>query len=185
MCSDTVLKLVVRHACVRMPFLSTELNMSDVTHFISHYGYWAMFFGALIEGETFLLAGGIAAKHGLLHLPGLIGMAILGAYLHDNFFFFLGRIAGRRLLALSHRWQEAARKSEKLFNQYGIWLVASCRYFYGLRTIIPTVIGMSNMSTPLFLLSLFTILFVSSATMCSGRQQDRQDWPIILPGVYC
>lgn len=122
----------------------------SVQHFISHYGYWAMFIGALIEGETFLIAGGIAAKHGLLGLPGLIGMAVIGSYLHDNIFFYLGRFGGQRILQRSPKIAKQAEKGLALFDRYGLWMVLGCRFFYGLRTIVPTVIGMSPMRTWVF-----------------------------------
>ena len=121
-------------------------------HFIADYGYWAMFIGALIEGETFLLAGGIAAKHGLLGLPGLIAFATVGAYIHDNVFFLLGRYGGHWVLNKKPTWRQPAERATKLFRRYGLFMVVACRFLYGIRTIVPTVIGMSYMPFWLFTL---------------------------------
>lgn len=140
----------------------------SVQHVISHYGYWAMFIGALIEGETFLIAGGIAAKHGLLGLPGLIGMAVVGSYLHDNIFFYLGRFGGQRVLQRSPKIARQAQRGLALFDRYGLWMVLGCRFFYGLRTIVPTVIGMSPMRTWLFAILSFIGACLWSVTFIVG-----------------
>ena len=51
-----------------------------------------MLIGALIE-VTFLIAGGVAAHHGLLHLPGIICLAVAGNLIQDHVFFLIGRFS--------------------------------------------------------------------------------------------
>ena len=124
---------------------------AELQHLIHVYGYWLMAFGAIIEGETFLVAGGIAAQHGILHLPGLIALALVGSFVHDCFFFFLGRTAGHKIL---EKWPKLAQKSDRvlrLFEKYGVILIIGLRYAYGLRTMIPTVLGMSEISVRVFI----------------------------------
>lgn len=116
------------------------------------YGYWLMAFGALVEGETFLLVGGIAASQHLLHLPGLILLAVIGSTIHDHIFYALGYFGGRRVL---HHFKSLEKKSEKvlkLIDQYGIGLILILRFLYGVRTIIPVMIGMSPISYIKFLI---------------------------------
>ncbi len=124
----------------------------ELQHLIHVYGYWLMAFGAIIEGETFLVAGGVAAQHGMLHLPGLILLALVGSFVHDCFFFFLGRFAGHKIL---QNWPKLEKKSQyvlRLFEKYGVWLIIALRYAYGLRTMIPTILGMSNISVRTFII---------------------------------
>ncbi len=112
-------------------------------HLIQVYGYWLMAFGALIEGESFLLLGGVAASQGLLHLPGLILLALVGSTIHDHIFYLIGYFGGKPLLHRFKSWEEKSKKGLKLVDKYGVWLILSLRFLYGLRTIIPIVIGMS------------------------------------------
>jgi len=156
----------------------------SVQHFISSYGYWAMFIGALIEGETFLIVGGIAAKHGILGLPGLIGMAIVGSYLHDNTFFYLGRFGGQRILQRSPQLKKQADKGMSLFERYGVWMVLGCRFFYGLRTVVPTVIGMSPMHTLVFMLFSFIGACVWSVLFIVGGYLFGEMIQIILTRLH-
>ena len=121
---------------------------------ISQYGYWLMLVGALIEGEMFLIAGGIAAHHGLFNIPSLIILAIIGSLIHDHAFFYLGRFT--KVEALIYRiskkpssykkFKRRVTKGLNLLDQYGVILIISFRFMYGLRTIIPIIIGLSKIS---------------------------------------
>jgi membrane protein DedA with SNARE-associated domain len=45
---------------------------SDFASAVAHYGYIAAFVGPLLEGETFLVLAGVAARRGHLALPLLM-----------------------------------------------------------------------------------------------------------------
>ena len=123
----------------------------EIEHLLATYGYWLMAFGALIEGETFLIAGGIAAQKGYFHLYGLIALAFVGSTIHDCFFFFLGRFGGESFIRKKPQLYEKAERVLDLFEKYGVWLIIALRFAYGLRTIIPTVFGISYISTSKFI----------------------------------
>jgi membrane protein DedA with SNARE-associated domain len=113
---------------------------------INTWGYWLMAFGAIIEGETFLIIGGIAAANGLLHLPGLILLASIGCLFHDGFFFYLGRFGGTRILQKKPNWQSKIERVTRLLDKYDFWFIIAFRFAYGLRTIIPFALGLSKIS---------------------------------------
>jgi membrane protein DedA with SNARE-associated domain len=123
----------------------------EIAHLLTVYGYWLMAFGALIEGETFLIAGGIAAHKGIFHLEGLILLAIVGSTVHDCFFFFLGRFGGDRFIKKKPQLYEKAGRILDLFEKYGVWLIIGLRFAYGLRTMIPVVFGISHISNAKFI----------------------------------
>jgi membrane protein DedA with SNARE-associated domain len=118
----------------------------DLQHLLSVYGYWLMAFGALIEGETFLIAGGIAAQKGIFHIWGLIALAVVGSTIHDCFFFLFGRYAGTGLFKRKPILYERSRSILDLFDRYGVGLIIALRFIYGLRTVIPTVLGVTHIS---------------------------------------
>ena len=72
--------------------------MSDLESFVQSYGYGALFLGTLLEGETVLILAGLMAHMGLMKLPLVILVALLGSFLGDQFYFFLGRRKGGALL---------------------------------------------------------------------------------------
>lgn len=51
--------------------------MLSIASLIATYGYYALFLGTLLEGETVLVAAGYAAHRGLLELPWVIVIAFL------------------------------------------------------------------------------------------------------------
>ena len=127
---------------------------------ISQYGYWLMLVAALIEGETFLIAGGIAAHHGLLNVYGVIALAIIGSLVHDHIFFYIGRFTKfeallwrySKKLSTYRKFKKKINKGLKLFHKYGVVLIIGFRFMYGLRTIVPIIIGLSPVSKLRFFL---------------------------------
>ena len=65
-----------------------------INDFVANYGYLAVFIGTLLEGETILVAAGFAAYRGLLDLPSVVLVAIVGGTLGDQTAFQLGRWKG-------------------------------------------------------------------------------------------
>ena len=57
---------------------------------IARLGYLAVALGTLIEGETALIAGGVAAQRGLLELPLVMLAGFAGALVSDQAWFRVG-----------------------------------------------------------------------------------------------
>ena len=114
---------------------------------IENYGYWVVFAGTLLEGESVLLLAGFAAYRGYLDLPTVIGVAVLGSFLGDQLWFFLGRTQGARLLARFPKYAAPAARAEELLARYHTPVILAVRFLYGLRTVLPFTIGMSRVPT--------------------------------------
>ena len=84
--------------------------MTEIESFIRNYGYGALFLGTILEGETFLILAGLMAHMGLMKLPLVILVALLGSFLGDQFYFFLGRRQGAALLDRHPVWQASCGK---------------------------------------------------------------------------
>jgi membrane protein DedA with SNARE-associated domain len=118
---------------------------------IDTYGYWAVLIGTFLEGETILVLGGFAAHRGYLALPWVILAAVIGSLCGDQLFFFLGRKYSHAILARHPSWQVRVARAQGLLGRFGTSLIVMFRFLYGLRTIIPFVIGMSSVSKRLFI----------------------------------
>jgi len=119
---------------------------------IDTYGYWAVFLGTFLEGETILVLGGLAAYQGYLGLPGVILAAFIGSLCGDQLFFFFGRRHSRSILVKRPSWQRRIDRAQKLLERFRPPLIVVFRFLYGLRTVAPFVIGMSSVSTVKFVL---------------------------------
>lgn len=120
-------------------------------HLIDTYGYAAIFIGCLLEGETILLLGGIAAKLEYLKLHWVIVTAFTGTLFADQFLFFLGRRKGEVLLEKWPVWRKRADKVLPILERHRLLVIIGFRFVYGTRTITPFVLGMSRVTIREFL----------------------------------
>ncbi|MGF0239702.1 DedA family protein [Rhodococcus sp. IEGM1300] len=118
----------------------------DFNYWLATYGYWAVFFGCLIEGETILILGGMAAHQHILHLWTVIGWASLGGMLGDQLLFWSGRYFGGKLLPRLSKKQAAIERVTGLIARYPSTSVFAVRFLYGMRLVGPVVIGASGLS---------------------------------------
>ena len=62
----------------------------NISELISQYGYWALFAGTLLEGETWLILAGFAAHQGYLQLHWVMLIAMTGGFLGDQAYSWRG-----------------------------------------------------------------------------------------------
>ena len=125
---------------------------TTLTQWVAEYGYWAVFAGALLEGETILLLAGFAAQQRILSLPAVVAVAFVGAVIGDQVFFWIGRRFGTALVA---RWPQLQRRAQRvvgLLRRHHAWVIVGVRFAYGLRIAGPIVIGASAVPIRRFLL---------------------------------
>lgn len=122
------------------------LEHLDVNTLLVNYGYWAVFIGCLLEGETILILGGLAAHQSSLRLVHVIVIATMGGMLGDQILFWTGRYFGPRLLPRLHRQQATIDRVSGLIERYPTASIFSVRFLYGMRLIGPLVIGASRLS---------------------------------------
>lgn len=120
--------------------------------FVEVYGYWALLLGTFLEGETILIIGGFLAHRGYLSLPWVIFAAFVGSLCGDQLYFLLGRKRGQSLLQKRPWWRANLGRVHMFMSRNQTLLILSFRFFYGLRTIIPFALGMSNVRTERFFL---------------------------------
>jgi membrane protein DedA with SNARE-associated domain len=118
--------------------------MPDLESLVQSYGYAALFLGCLLEGETVLILAGIMAHMGMMSLPLVMLMALVGSFLGDQFYFFLGRRKGTALLERHPAWQYRAEKVHRAMRRFRRGITLGFRFVYGMRTITPLLLGMDR-----------------------------------------
>lgn len=115
---------------------------------ISHYGYPMLLLGTALEGETILLVAAFLAHTGYLELHWVMVTGALGAFIGDQTCFQLGRrrigAAARRFIHRRPRWQARLERAQGLLERYQTPVILGFRFLYGLRTVTPFAIGMSD-----------------------------------------
>ena len=120
------------------------MDSAMINDLIANYGYLAVFFGTLVEGETILLAAGFAAHRGLLDWRIIVALAFAGGCVGDLLAFLLGRWQGAAIMA---RFPSIARRAPRLLallERHHVGLIVGVRFIYGARIAGPLVIGASG-----------------------------------------
>lgn len=152
-----------------------------------HFGYLAVAVGAFLEGEVSLLLGALASREGILVFPGVVLAAFLGTLVADNTWFYLGRHLGQPFIARRRHWRERAAHVRDLLERYGAGFIVGLRFYYGLRTITPFVIGAARVSRVKFFLcdllgTLLWTVVMGAAALLLGAAINRVVALLNTPG---
>jgi membrane protein DedA with SNARE-associated domain len=126
--------------------------VSELGALIGRFGYIAVFGGALFEGETMLILGGLSAHRGYLQLPLVVLSAFAGGMLGDQVAYWLGRRYGDRVLARLDPPEAAVNRLRGLIRRSAPVAIMANRFLYGLRTIGPVVIATAGVPPARFAL---------------------------------
>lgn len=115
------------------------------------FGYFAVFIGTFLEGETILVMAGFFAERGYLEIPTVALVAAAGAYVGHAFWFWLGRTQGVRLLDRFPKMKKHFGRGIRIFERYGAPAIFITQWLYGLRVTCAVIIGISRISVWKFL----------------------------------
>lgn len=116
----------------------------DLPGLIEAYGYWAVLVGAFLEGETILALAGLAASRGYLDFYTVVAVALIAGFAGDQFYFFVGRYNGARILARFPDAEARAHRFDALLSRWHAPLIIAIRFMYGLRIVGPILLGMGR-----------------------------------------
>jgi membrane protein DedA with SNARE-associated domain len=119
--------------------------------YLQCHGYWLLFAGTFLEGETILIMAGFLAFQGYLNLVGVILTSWAGSFLGDQCYFYLGRHKGRSLVRRFHPIARKFRSALRLIEKYGSFVAFISRYTYGFRIVLPIILGITDLAPRTFL----------------------------------
>lgn len=138
--------------------------LGNVKEFVKEWGYWAVFLGSLIEGESVILTASFLAASGLLSIVKIMIVAFTGTLLADQTLFFFGYYYGEGILIkIKNRFpriEPYMQEGQRLIRKYETPYILSFRFLYGLRIISPVIIG--SQKTPI---KKFCVLNVVAAAL--------------------
>ncbi len=142
-----------------MELLHNSLQL--IEHYMLVYGYWAVFFGVMLEnagipvpGETILLIAGYFAATGEFHVALVMLIAATGAVIGDNIGFAIGHHYGRGILLRFGRFlfltPKRVKHMEDYFRNHGNKTILVARFITGLRVFAALLAGASKMPWRVF-----------------------------------
>ena len=118
--------------------------MSPFESFLTAYGILAILLGTFLEGETILVLAGLAAHRGYLPMPSVIAAGFVGTFVGDQFYFYLGRRHAGAFLAKRPALGDRIARAQRFLERHHVAFILGFRFLYGLRTVSPFAIGMSD-----------------------------------------
>lgn len=108
------------------------------------WGYYIVFFGSLVEGESIMIPASIAAYFGHLNIFKIMLVAFIGTLIADQGLYYLGRFYGKNILKKLPKLEKPAEKAFKLLHEWDYKFILSMRFIYGIRIVSPIVVGISG-----------------------------------------
>lgn len=116
--------------------------LSGFTEFIKDWGYIAVFFGSMIEGETIVLTASALAACGYMSIYKIFLIAFITTVIADQGIFWIGYKVGTDWLI--KRFPKTTKTRDRIFNllhKMDIAFIFSFRFIYGIRIASPLIIG--------------------------------------------
>jgi membrane protein DedA with SNARE-associated domain/rhodanese-related sulfurtransferase len=137
--------------------------MNDILEFLVRHGAVVLFavvfveqIGAPLPAAPWLLAAGALAGAGKMNWMVALGVAVVGSFLADLIWFYLGRHYGAQVLGflcrVSLEPDSCVRRTSNLFTRYGLPGLIPAKFIPGLGTLAPPLAGNAGASVPQFVL---------------------------------
>jgi membrane protein DedA with SNARE-associated domain len=115
--------------------------METIIALLKNYGYWIVFLGSLVEGESIILPASALASQGYLNVYKIGFIAFFTTLFVDQLLFVVGHKYGDKIFKKFPSLQKPADKAFYFLHKYNKLFILSFRFIYGIRTLSPVVIG--------------------------------------------
>ena len=126
--------------------------MEQLITLLSEYGLWIVFLGMIIEGTAVILLSGVLCHLGVIPCEETLVVAILGAIVGDQMWFYIGRNYAHRILSKFPLLKEKIDTLKSKAETKAKWLAMTSRFIYGGAIAFPLVLGIQNYSRKKFTL---------------------------------
>ena len=175
-----------------MDLISNSLEL--IEHYIGVYGYWAGFFGVMLEnagvpvpGETILLVAGYFASTHRLDLALVMLIAATGAVIGDNIGFAIGQRFGRSFLLRIGKYvfltPNRLAHLENYFKRFGSKTILIARFLTGLRVFAAVLAGASRMPWRTFFINNVAGAFLWAAVITTLGYVFGESLPLLIKWV--
>ncbi|RQD69310.1 DedA family protein [Campylobacter hepaticus] len=118
--------------------------MQDMIDTLIKYGYIILFFYSLGGGMVGILAAGVLSSQGKMDLSFCIILAFIGNTIGSTLLFILGKYYKKDIMPYFKKHRRKLALAMIKIKQYGIILLISQKFIYGLKTFIPIAAGIAK-----------------------------------------
>lgn len=119
--------------------------------FIHDWGYLALFLYSFGGGMLGLAIAGVFASTGELNISYVLIIATVSNFIGDQFLFTIARNNKEYAKKMMQKHKRKIALSHLMMRKYGSWAVIFQKYIYGIKTLIPLIIGITKFDSKKFL----------------------------------
>lgn len=140
--------------------------LDQLLELLKTWGYVIVFLGALVEGESVILAACIAAYFGYMSLPKIMITAFIATLFADQALYYVGRFHGNKILEKYPKLKIPAHRAFTLLHRWDLWFILVFRFIYGIRTVSPIIIGTAHVAPSRFIPLNFIAAVIWTVVSC-------------------
>lgn len=125
--------------------------MGAIEGIVGLYGPAVVLLGTFFEGETVVVVAGFLAHQGALDPFVVAFFAFLGSFAGDQLWFFLGRRHASHPLVVRVTRRPLFQKAAAAIRAHPRKFILSFRFIYGIRSISPVAVGLTDVPARTFL----------------------------------
>lgn len=119
--------------------------------FLHQYGYLALIAGTFLEGETAILVASSLVYSGVFGGAETVFFAFFGSFVSDWLYYLIGRFNGTYFVDRRPSLKLKMEPARRFFEHHRVQILLSYRFLYGLRAVLPVMIGLTGVRPLTFL----------------------------------
>ncbi len=118
--------------------------MEDILTSLSTYGYIILALYSFGGGMVALIGAGILSSIGKMDISTSIFVASLFNFIGDSVLFYLSQTNKKEVMGYMHKHKRKIAYTNLLMRKYGWLAVFLQKYIYGVKTLVPIVMGLTK-----------------------------------------
>ena len=118
--------------------------MEDILTSLSTYGYVILAFYSFGGGMVALIGAGILSAIGQMDITASILIATIANFVGDSVLFYLSQTNKKEVMGYMHKHKRKIAYTNLLMRKYGWMAVFLQKYIYGVKTLVPIVMGLTK-----------------------------------------
>jgi membrane protein DedA with SNARE-associated domain len=125
--------------------------MENLTQYLQDYGYIVLFLYSFGGGMLALIIASTLAFSGILDFTTVLVVAFIANFIGDNFLFYIAKTNKKEVLVYARKQRRKLALSNIYMKKCGSLAIFIQKYVYGIKTLIPIAIGLTNYSFKSFI----------------------------------
>jgi membrane protein DedA with SNARE-associated domain len=115
------------------------------------YGYLILALYSFGGGMIALAGAGILSSMGKMDITTSIVVATFFNFIGDSILFWLAKSNKKEVMGYLSKYKRKIAYTNLIMKKFGIWAVFIQKYIYGVKTLVPIIMGMSKFDLKKFI----------------------------------